>query len=575
MRIDQFSRIFSDRLRAVIFLGLLWPILAHSELAGHPNTTAVQSVQQVRIGVLALRGIPQAAHDWHATADYLNSRYPTHRFSIVPLPFEQIDASVADGAVDFIIINPAIHIILAERYGVSPVATMAKSLDHFHGSKFGGVIFRKARGDGAPTLLWLKGKRFMAVDRTSFGGFLAAVRELHAAGVNPDKDFSHLEFAGTHDAVVRAVLAGRADAGTVRTGVLEQMAAEGSLDLKQIEIVAPYQDAFSKPGSSASFPYLRSTRLYPEWLMSRLATVPDELTRQVAIALLEMPPSSAAAKNAGITGWNSPMTYIPVATLLHELELPPFERAPFTFKTLVDEQPIAGWLLIGGSIATALFVLVLVSINMRLNRAKQSLVIANRELEGRVRERTKDLEQSNVNLEQLATHDVLTGLLNRRALELRMIDEVNRFNRYGAQLSVLMIDIDHFKNVNDQWGHLTGDHVLKQVARFIMDSVRNTDIVARYGGEEFVALLPMTSPEDAMALAERLCRHVAAETISLDNGEQLRVTVSIGVAPSKPGEGMRWDTLLDYSDQAMYQAKQAGRNRVCRFRQSDDATATA
>lgn len=183
-------------------------------------------------------------------------------------------------------------------------------------------------------------------------------------------------------------------------------------------------------------------------------------------------------------------------------------------------------------------------------------------LEQRVQERTAALESSKLILQDMATHDPLTGLFNRRALEERVLHEVNRVNRYGEPLSVLMIDIDYFKKVNDSFGHAAGDIVLTAIARTLLETVRNTDTVARYGGEEFVVLLPMTGLHDAHALAERLCQRVAGSDINWGDGQLIRVTVSIGVSAASASGNTSWDALIDAADAAMYAAKQSGRNRV-------------
>ncbi|TXF11896.1 GGDEF domain-containing protein [Pelomicrobium methylotrophicum] len=168
-------------------------------------------------------------------------------------------------------------------------------------------------------------------------------------------------------------------------------------------------------------------------------------------------------------------------------------------------------------------------------------------------------------LEQEAITDPLTGLYNRRHLARRLEKEFARARRYGMPLSVLLLDIDHFKCVNDTYGHQVGDQVLNHVARLTLQAIRETDLAARYGGEEFVIIAPNTEASSAAALAERLRRHVETHPLVLHGGysgrQEIRVTVSIGVA------GLGRDTsdsqhLLQEADEALYRAKQQGRNRV-------------
>ncbi len=163
-------------------------------------------------------------------------------------------------------------------------------------------------------------------------------------------------------------------------------------------------------------------------------------------------------------------------------------------------------------------------------------------------------------LENLATTDGLTRLYNRRTFLQRAESEFERSRRYQRPLSVLMLDVDHFKNVNDSYGHETGDRVLRVLADACRKSLRQQDVIGRYGGEEFVAFLPETSSEIAQEVAERLRLSVAALGVASANGV-VKVTVSIGVATAERGTAAVAQ-LINAADQAMYEAKQQGRNRV-------------
>jgi two-component system cell cycle response regulator len=170
--------------------------------------------------------------------------------------------------------------------------------------------------------------------------------------------------------------------------------------------------------------------------------------------------------------------------------------------------------------------------------------------------------EDNRRLELLAQTDPLTKLLNRRALNERLSAEMGRVRRYDTVVSILLIDLDHFKLINDTYGHLTGDSVLFEVAVQLERGVRAVDLVARYGGEEFVVVLPETTPAGAAAFAERLRELVETHEFAADRGTPLRLTVSIGVA-SFPGFGVEAvDDLFAAADQALYRAKAEGRNRV-------------
>ena len=163
--------------------------------------------------------------------------------------------------------------------------------------------------------------------------------------------------------------------------------------------------------------------------------------------------------------------------------------------------------------------------------------------------------------------DVLTGWHNRRYLQVRIKEELARARREQTQLVCLMLDIDHFKRVNDTWGHAAGDAVLQELALRIDAQVRASDVAARYGGEEFVILLPETGTKAAVRIAERIRAAVAATAYELPCGERVRITASIGIATVLPGADAddlktMGDALIARADVALYRAKSAGRDQV-------------
>jgi len=173
-----------------------------------------------------------------------------------------------------------------------------------------------------------------------------------------------------------------------------------------------------------------------------------------------------------------------------------------------------------------------------------------------------ELKEANEKLREAVDHDFLTGLYNRRFLMDYLDKEINRAERYGDNFSILIFDVDFFKAVNDTYGHLNGDLVLKAVSAKAAEIKRNTDLLARYGGEEFVLVMPQTDPRGAMAIAERLRKAIEGMDGPLD-GHILKMTISAGVATFDPHyRNMTIATLLELADQALYQAKRSGRNRV-------------
>jgi two-component system cell cycle response regulator len=178
------------------------------------------------------------------------------------------------------------------------------------------------------------------------------------------------------------------------------------------------------------------------------------------------------------------------------------------------------------------------------------------------RKRYTDYLRSNLDQQlELAVIDPLTGLHNRRYMSGQLKALVERAGQGGEPVSLLAIDIDHFKKINDSFGHDVGDEVLRGFAARLRSNVRAIDLPVRQGGEEFLVVMPDTRLEDAHRIAERLRLHVAGEPFHVTGAEALGVTISIGVATNLPGE-MKPDGLLKRADKAMYEAKAAGRNRV-------------
>lgn len=173
----------------------------------------------------------------------------------------------------------------------------------------------------------------------------------------------------------------------------------------------------------------------------------------------------------------------------------------------------------------------------------------------------ESVELANLELEKLAITDGLTGAYNNRHFRTRLDEEFNRAKRYGTPLSCIMMDIDHFKNINDAFGHSQGDRVLRDIADVIKQIVRQTDIVARYGGEEFVVLLPQTSEEGAFVEAERLREAINGYRCS-GTDKCIMVTASLGVSTFPSSEISTADDLVGRADNALYKAKRNGRNQV-------------
>lgn len=260
-----------------------------------------------RIAVLAKNGPVKALSQWKATAEYLNEKLPGRSFEVVPLEFSELLPAVQGGKVNFFLTNSSMFVTAQREHGASAVATMVNERQGKPLNAFGGVIFTRAGHGAVNGLADLKGKTFMAVDKTSFGGWQMAYKEMTDAGLDPTSAFSKLEFGGKHENVVLAVLNGTVDAGTVRTDTIERMAVEGLIDIADVKVI--------NRKTHEGFPFLCSTALYPEWPLARTSGTPEDLARAVEQALLAMPAEAKAAKDASVVGWSKPLDYAPVEKL--------------------------------------------------------------------------------------------------------------------------------------------------------------------------------------------------------------------------------------------------------------------
>ncbi len=281
------------------------------------TTSVFAEVKTVKIGVLAHRGEEVARKMWQPTMEYLTQTIPEYRFELVPLDFKKLYNAVGAKQVDFVVVNTGQYVELEASYGISRIATLTnRGPEGCLCNKFGGVFLTKANSS-INTLKDMKGKTLLSVDNSSFGGWLMQLREMRAVGIDPDSDMQ-VKTVGDHEKVVLGVLNGEGDVGAIRSDILERMASEGKINLSDIKVI-------NKQVTTGKFPYQYSTRLYPEWPFSKLENTDDHLAQLVAVALLEMPESSDAAKAAKIRGWSVPADYNPVHELYRELKIGPYK----------------------------------------------------------------------------------------------------------------------------------------------------------------------------------------------------------------------------------------------------------
>jgi len=321
----------------------------------------------VKIGVLAKRGYEISHKKWDATARYLSKQIPEHSFEIIPIDFKDIFETVAKGNIDFILANSGYYVVLESQYGAQRITTLVnKHITGLAQKEFGGVLFTHIDNkDRFNTIEDIRDTSFGAVNENSLGGWQMAWRELVEHDIDKDKDLASLRFIGTHDKVVYAVLSKDVEIGTVRTDTLERMALEEKIDLNKIHII--------DPKSYDNFPFLISTRLYPEWPLAKLKHTSDELSKQVAIALMQMSSACEAAIDANIDGWNTPLSYQPVHACFKVLEIPPYYQ-PIKFWKVMDKYKFWIVFYLFGAVAGISMLVYQVRLTSFLKRTQNDLV---------------------------------------------------------------------------------------------------------------------------------------------------------------------------------------------------------
>jgi diguanylate cyclase (GGDEF)-like protein/hemerythrin-like metal-binding protein/PAS domain S-box-containing protein len=618
-----------------------------------------QADVSVRIGVLAFRPVADVEAQWQPLIGHLNDRIPGYRFECKAFSYADLETAIARRSVDFVLTNPSHYLLMTYRNGLSsPLATLVPFENGRALAKFGGVVFTRSERKDIASLENLRGLTVAAVSKGSLGGYQAQALELAQLGIRIPQDVRLLETDMPQDLAVKAVMEGRADAGFVRTGILEDMAREGKLDLAQVKVLAPKREA--------GFPLMLSTRLYPEWPFAAMPGVDEDLARQVAAVLLSLPHGGELARRLGIQGFTVPPDYEQVRTTLETLRLPPFDNAPrFTAGDIWNKY---WWEILIGAVLVVVITLLALSLlvlNWRLAEERRRIQLVGQKWhrlltavgegvygvdghgcctfinpaavnmlgfsaaevlgndqhllfhhhqedgapyptaecplaltlsDGKARSAedwfwrkdgsgfpvvlttapigengvqegavavfrdVSDRRRLESQLREEATTDPLTGAANRRLFLKQLGMELDRFQRRGDPTALLMVDIDHFKKVNDTHGHATGDAVLRHFTGLSHYCLRRIDQIGRLGGEEFGILLPGTDAVNALRFAERYRRLVAETPVETAYGP-ISFTISVGIAEFDPGDDEP-DTILARADAALYRAKEGGRNAV-------------
>ena len=322
----------------------------------------VLASEPVRIGVLSFRPADQTILQWSPLQQALSDAIDDREFLIEALDYPALEAAVASRRLDFVLTNSGHYILLLRRYGLSaPLVTRIASHDGQLVKVFGGAIVARADNERVRSLADLAHARIAVVDRDSMGGFQMHAYELMAAGLPPLSERQLIATGVPHDRVIDAVLAGEADVGFVRAGLLESLVREGRLDPQLLRVVNR-QDL---PG----LPFAVSTRLYPEWPLAAMPHSDVDLSRRVAATLLRLKDDPELAAALGIGGFTVPADYTMVEDMLRELRVAPFDLAPDVSLEDVWGQYRVEVLALASLVVVILLLLLLLAFNIRRLRA--------------------------------------------------------------------------------------------------------------------------------------------------------------------------------------------------------------
>lgn len=486
----------------------------------------------VVIGVRAIRGDNHAIQQWTPTVDYLQKHLPQHHFSLRSVAqIEDMKVLVETNQVDFIITQPVAYVDLERLYGASRVLTLQKQNKV---TKFGSVIISQYARSDIQSLSDVKGKTIAGVTKKGFGGWLIGYELLMDYGIHFDEDFSQVDFLGTQDKVVHAVVKGEVDVGIVRTGIIEKMISQGRLGNEQIKVLHQRY--------SSEYPFKRSTRLYPEWAFAKNKQTSDALAKQVSMVLLTIAENSEISRKGEYAQWVMPLSYNSVHELMKKLKVGSYaDFGNVTLKQFLQQHQYE-----------AVLILLLISgMFIYMYQVRRSHFLLMQE--------TQKKEEALTTLEHMATHDSLTSLPNRHIIYELIGKQISLCLRKKSMLAILFIDLDGFKLINDTYGHEVGDVVLQQASKIIESKIRKSDICGRLGGDEFVvSLYNINDIQELAKIANAIIEGIVSiKEFKNDTG---KISASIGGIISDCNN-VTTDKLINAADELMYKAKNHGKGR--------------
>ncbi len=616
------------------------------------------ATETLTFGVFIDRTDALTRKEYQPLVNYLNTHLEGYKVTLMPLKRDEMERALHRNQLDLLSTNPSHYEVIRNHNLLTRIiATTQHAEKGVKTENFGGVIFTLPEHTSIHSLRDLENKSIASMDRKSLGAYQAQAYECLQQGIDISRQ-SRLIFHTNQNAIVDSVLSKKADVGFIRTGVLEAMIHKGKISLQQIHIL--------NQQNMEHFPYILSTRLYPEWPIALMPHLDEKLAKKLSILLLTYHPTSV--QDSTIGGFTLPQNYQSITDLTKTLRLPPYDKSEtITWKAIYRQYHREIWGILTTTVLMLIALIQIIRLNLRIRSNEERFKLAiegtkdglfdwnmrtnemfhskhfetmlgyngdelpqtikawedyvhpddlqsakkmihdyieskgSKDYSAIFRMRTKegawkwiegkgkvlfdshdrairfvgfntDITQKRENelkLQYAAGHDLLTNLPNRTLLSNLMPQVLAAAKRHQSHVALLFIDLDGFKEINDNHGHEIGDLLLKEVALRMQSLLRGEDIVARLGGDEFALVISNLSGRDDIAhLVSRLLK-ILSDPYHIHTKE-LSISASIGVSFYPQPNEIDADILLRQADQAMYEAKFNGKNQFHCFDEVSD-----
>ena len=501
------------------------------------------NTQTIKIGVLSSMSDKVVHEEYSRLISHFSKNIAGYKFKIIPLDFDKIETTIQDGSIDFLITNPSYFVRFEPKYGLVKLTSRSKKYMNKSFENFGSVIFTR-KDSNIKEVSDIKNKKVSSLHSSSCGGYLIPKYELLTKySFDLDKD-TKLSFKLSQFQIIKDVIENQADVGIVKTGILESLVDKGEIDLNDLHII--------NQQNHKNFPLIISTDLYPEWFFVKLNHTSKDLSKKIMLNLLEYEDSYQS--------WIPPLDDMIVHTIHKNLRIEPYNVEYFGFNDVWNKYKYTLIILFISMVIIMSLVIKLFITNKKLKIRNIEVDSFNQELEKQVLSRTEELSIMNTKLQELVSKDFLTGISSRLYFYEESQSAFDFAKRNKMPLSIILFDIDKFKDVNDTYGHDAGDEILKKFTSKIKDNLRQSDIFGRLGGEEFCICMINTDFKGTVALANKLRIIIERNNCEVGSGI-IHVTTSIGVATVNKND-TKIDDTIKRADMALYQAKSKGRNQV-------------